>query len=1101
MATAPKFEAVIDADISKFMRKAATIDKTIRDMASGVIVDIGADISGFMRRAATVESTIAEIERENPTIIIDANTRDFTRATREVNNQTDKLSRRITEARIGADIGSFESRMVEVARSLAEAGETVTPRIEADITEFTRDITTVQSRMREIARSTADPQVEADIAGFMAQMALVEARLSDVIETHDINIRADTGSARARLAVLALQIRGMTARDHVIKIRAAWQNYQAVMGAMASFSRNFSEILGMVGGGIKIMMSPAIVPVLASVVGLLGTLGPMIGTLLGSTFALATSFGAAGIGAAGFAAVAVPSIGKVIKNSTELKELEEKIAKADTWKERNKLMKEQAEILNGMSKEQATAGKALSAFKEDYAALVKDMEKPVLEVFASGLTAITGILDLARPMIENVTDSIKKMMDGLNANLKADDVKGFFKFLSDFAGPALETVGSAVGNFVVGLFNMMAAFGPLATETQNSFLTMSESFRSWSAGLSENKGFQKFSAYVSENMPKIRSIFSDAINGVITMFAAFGDSSSNMMTNLAEMMEGFLSWSQALGESQGFKNFIDYITTNGPVLISAIGNIVDLIIELGIAAAPMGEKMLGMIDAMADFGAKMLEAHPWLGKIAIGAVVMAGAFLAALPILALLNGLLGGLIAKLIIYVARQVWAATVTVAKWILMGVTATINAAKVVAGWVLIGIQATINAAKTVAAAVIVVAQWVLMGIQAGLNAIKVAAAWALSTGIAMVTAIAKTIASVTVIIAQWLLMGAQALLHAAKVAAAWLLTTGAAMVTAVASMAASAAVFVAKWVLIGAQAMIQAAKVAAAWLLSTGGAMASAVAKMAATAAIFVAKWVLMGTQALLQAARMAAAWLLAMGPVGWVIATVVGLAILIIANWDKIKSATKKAWDSIANAVSDAWNKAQQKTAEGIAKVMVFIAKLPGQVLEFRGKMLSAGADLIRGLIDGAVSMAGDAISSIKSIAGDMVDAALSFFKIKSPSRVFMEMGAYVSEGLAVGVQNNAKMAVDNVASMASAMTSAFNPQMELANLNASANLDTSVSRADMGVVRKSFAAEIDSGEDTQPAIYVTNELVGDKILTVVNRGQAKKSRLTDGFYGK
>src|SRR5690606_40557799 len=210
MATAPKFEAVIDADISRFMRKAATIDKTIRDMASGVIVDIGADISGFMRRAATVENTIVDIERENPTIIIDANTRDFTRATREVNKQTDKLSRRITEARIGADIGSFESRMVEVSRALAEAGETVTPRIEADITEFTRDITQVQDRLREIARSTADPQVEADIAGFMAQMAAVQTQLDIVTREHDVDIRADTGSARARLALLMLQIRGMT---------------------------------------------------------------------------------------------------------------------------------------------------------------------------------------------------------------------------------------------------------------------------------------------------------------------------------------------------------------------------------------------------------------------------------------------------------------------------------------------------------------------------------------------------------------------------------------------------------------------------------------------------------------------------------------------------------------------------------------------------------------------------------------------------------------------------------------------------------------------------------------------------------------------------
>lgn len=1083
MAVAPKFEAVIDADISKFMKKAATINKTIKDMASGVVVDIGADISGFMRRAATVQATVANIENSNPTVNVNANT-----------------------------------------------------------------------------------------AGFIAQAAVVQATSATIASaTPTVTVDADTAAATAQITTFMARMRAMTARNLIVKLKASWQNYQAVMGAMASFSRNFSEIVGMVGGGIKIMMSPAIVPVLASVVGLLGTLGPMIGTLGGSMFALVTSFGAAGIGAAGFAAVAIPSIGKVIETSTELKDLEDKIAKADTWKERNKLMKEQAGILKDMSKEQKAAGNALTAFKDNYSALVKDMEKPVLDVFASGLTAITGILDLARPMIENVTDAVKNLMDGLNANLKAEDTKAFFRFLERFAAPALETVGKAVGNFVMGLFNMMEAFGPLATETQNSFLNMSESFRDWSAGLSENKGFQKFSAYVSENMPKIRSIFSDAINGVITMFAAFGDSSSNMMTNLAEMMEGFLEWSRALGESQGFKSFIDYITTNGPVLLSAIGNIVDLIIELGIAAAPMGEKMLGMIDAMADFGAKMLEAHPWLGKIAIGAVVMAGAFLAALPILVGLNALLGGLIAKMIIYVARMIWTATVTVAKWVLMGVTATINAAKVVAGWVLMGLKAVWSAAKAVASAVIIVAQWVLMGIQAGLNAIKVAAAWTLSTGIAMITAVAKTTASVVLILAQWLLMGVQAGLHALKVAAAWALSTGIAMVTAVASTTASVVLILAQWVLMGAQALIHAAKVAAAWLLTTGAAMATAVAGMIATSAVFVAKWVWMGAQALIQGARMAAGWLLAMGPVGWVIAAVVGLAAIIILNWDKISDWTSKTWSKVSEWISTKWSEIKNKTTEAasniwntvkekftsivnsvkekmssakeaisnkweeiksaaaaklatlVTTVGTFftnlvtkvrekmgdavrtvgekVGEMPGKVLSFVGEMLSAGGDLVRGLIDGIKNMSSAAIDAISGVVGGVISKAKSLLNINSPSRVFSEFGGFISEGLANGVQNKAKLAVDQVARMANSMTGAFNPQLELANMNASANLDTSVSRADMGVVRKSFAAEIDSGEDTQPAIYVTNELVGDKILTVVNRGQAKQSRLTDGFYGK
>lgn len=997
MAVAPKFNASIDADISKFMRKLEAVDRTIREAASGAIVNIGADIRDFVSNATTVQSTIADINRDNSTININANASNFNRVARDVENQTSKLSRKVTEARIGANIGSFENKMVDVMRALTDANDTVTPEIKADITEFTREITTVQSRMREIARSTANPQVEADIAGFMAQIALVEAELNSVIQLHDVEIDADISGFRRGAAIVKAQVLAFSMERVVIPIRTAFTNYKNTMGQIANFSRSVSEVMAITGRGLMISLAPAIVPVLSSVVGLIGNLGPMIGTVAGSTFALATSFGAAGLGAAGFAAVAIPSIGKVIKTSTELKELEEKIAKADTWKERNKLMKEQSEILNGMSKAQAKAGEALNAFKSDYSALVKDMETPVLNIFASALTGITGVLDLARPMIENVTTSVQNLVDSFNANLEAADVKAFFGFLKDYAGPALETIGKAVGNFTMGLFNMMEAFGPLSTETQNGFLKMSESFRSWSAALSENEKFQTFVAYVSENMPKIRSIFGDAIKGIINTFAAFGESSSGMMTKVQGMMESFVSWSAALGESQGFKNFIDYIQTNGPVVASTIGNIVTFIINLGIAMAPLGEKIVALVNSFLQWTNGMLEAHPWLGKIAAGALVLTGGLMAMAPAFLLANSLFGGLILK-------------------------------------------------------------------------------------------------------------------------------------------------------------------------------MALASAKMVATSALFVAKWAFMGAQALIQGARMAAAWVLAMGPVGWVIAAVVGLAILIIANWDKISDWTQKTWSKVSNWISTKWEEAKTATAtkiasmvattsakfaeistkvktkmaeaktalsnkweeaksattsklatlvasvatffakvvskvrekmtEAVNKVKEKVGEMPGKVTGFVGQMLSAGADLIQGLIDGALGMASNAISTIKSIAGDMVDAALSFFKIKSPSRVFMEMGAYVSEGLAVGVQDKAKLAVANVARMASDMSNAFNPQMELANMTASASLDTSVSRADMGVVRKSFAAEIDSGDDAgQPVINVYNEWDGDKVVARVERTTAKKSRLTDGFYGK
>lgn len=138
----------------------------------------------------------------------------------------------------------------------------------------------------------------------------------------------------------------------------------------------------------------------------------------------------------------------------------------------------------------------------------------------------------------------------------------------------------------------------------------------------------------------------------------------------------------------------------------------------------------------------------------------------------------------------------------------------------------------------------------------------------------------------------------------------------VAAAARMTAAAARVVA-------QVTVMAARVVAA-----GVRMA---ASAAATAARVVAGWVLMGAQALAQAARMAAAWVIAMGPVGWVIAAVVGLVALIVANWDRIRAATLAVWDWI-------WNKI--KSVAGFLVDIFMNFSLPGLIIKHWDTIKSA-----------------------------------------------------------------------------------------------------------------------------------------------------------------
>ena len=115
-----------------------------------------------------------------------------------------------------------------------------------------------------------------------------------------------------------------------------------------------------------------------------------------------------------------------------------------------------------------------------------------------------------------------------------------------------------------------------------------------------------------------------------------------------------------------------------------------------------------------------------------------------------------------------------------------------------------------------------------------------------------------------------------------------------------ATAAAANIAAWATSSAAAVTGAARAVAANALVIAGWIRSA-ATTAASAAVVVAGWVMMGVQSMIRAAQMAAAWIVAMGPVGWIIAAVVALVALIIANWDTVKSWTLAIWDWVWNKI--------------------------------------------------------------------------------------------------------------------------------------------------------------------------------------------------------
>jgi hypothetical protein len=98
------------------------------------------------------------------------------------------------------------------------------------------------------------------------------------------------------------------------------------------------------------------------------------------------------------------------------------------------------------------------------------------------------------------------------------------------------------------------------------------------------------------------------------------------------------------------------------------------------------------------------------------------------------------------------------------------------------------------------------------------------------------------------------------------------------------------------------------------------------------------------------------------------------------------------------------------------VAKFVASLVSLGLTIAGLIpgwISAGEQLVDGLIEGVKSAGSRAIEAVKTLGTDALNAFKSVFEIHSPSKVMMKMGGYLSLGLAQGIDQHAPVANDNM----------------------------------------------------------------------------------------
>lgn len=124
----------------------------------------------------------------------------------------------------------------------------------------------------------------------------------------------------------------------------------------------------------------------------------------------------------------------------------------------------------------------------------------------------------------------------------------------------------------------------------------------------------------------------------------------------------------------------------------------------------------------------------------------------------------------------------------------------------------------------------------------------------------------------------------------------------------------------------------------------------------------------------------------------------LARALVSAGGQFLSVGKQLISQLSNGISSAFSSL-------IGKVRGFAKRIPRAIKSGVGSLVSIGKNMIQGLWNGISSAFNSVISKVKAMAAKLPTAVKKVLGISSPSKVFMELGQWIPEGLALGIEQN------------------------------------------------------------------------------------------------
>ncbi|WP_455884065.1 hypothetical protein [Staphylococcus aureus] len=1145
-----KIKATIEASVAKFKRQIDSAVKSVqrfkRVADQTKDVELNANDKKLQKTIKVAKKSLDAFSNKNVKAKLDASIQDLQQKVLESNFELDKLnSKEVTpevklqKQKLIKDISEAEAKLSELEK------KRVNIDVNADNSKFNRVLKVSKASLEALNRSKAKAILDVDNSVANSKIKRTKEELKSIPNKTRSRLDVDTGLSIPTIYAFkksldALPNKKTTKVDvdtnglkkayaYIIK---ANDNFQRQMGNLANMFRVFGTVGSNMVGGLLTSSFSILIPVIASVVPVVFALLNAIKVLTGGVLALGGAVAIAGAGFVAFGAMAISAI-KMLNDGTL-----------------------QASSATNEYK------KALDGVKSAWTDIIKQNQSAIFTTLANGLNTVKTAMQSLQPFFSGISRGMEEASQSVLKWAQNSGVASrFFNMMNTTGVSVFNKLLSAAGGFGDGLVNVFTQLAPLFQWSADWLDRLGQSFSNWANSAAGENSITRFIEYTKTNLPIIGNIFKNVFVGINNLMNAFSGSSTGIFQSLEQMTAKFREWSEQVGQSQGFKDFVSYIQTNGPLIMQLIGNIARGLVAFATAMAPIASAVLRVAVAITGWIANLFEAHPATAQLVGVIITLVGAFRFLIaPILAVMD-FLGPLAARLVALVTKFGWAKTGTLV--LSKAMTSLKGPIKLVTAifQLLFGKIGLIRNAITGLVTVFGILGGpitIVIGVIAALIAIFVLLwnknegfrnfiinAWnAIKTFMVTVWNVLKTVASVVwnailkaittavtnvynfiMIIWNQIVAYLQGLWNGiiAIATTVWnlLVTIITTVFTTIMTMVMT--IWTAIWTFLSTiwNTIITIATTIWNLLVTVITTVFTTIMTIAMT--IWNAIWTFLQTLWNTIVTVATKVW----NAITTAISTALQAAWSFISNiwntiwsflsgilttiWNKVVSIFTQVVSTISDKMSQAWNFIVTKGMQWVSTITSTLINFVNRVIQgfvnvvnkvsqgmtnavnkvksFVDDFVSAGADMIRGLMRGIGNMARDLAEKAASVAKGALNAAKRALGIHSPSREFMDVGMYSMLGFVKGIDNHSSKVIRNVSNVADKVVDTFQPTLNAPDISSITGNLSNLGGNINAQVQHTHSIETSPNMKT---VKVEFDVNNDALTSIVNGRNAKRN---------